>query len=193
MADDREMLVVNTQCAVMRGDRILMIVRGYGVDNAPGVLAFPGGKVEIEDGPADVLESAVRHEVFEETGITVSAGLKYVRSKTFDLKDGTPVVDVLFLGEYEDGEPEITDPDEVAEIRWMTMEEILAHDKTSPRLKYSLDRVEALRPRSYITNTVMSRGTASDSNDSRHTVGAIHSPGLLAGRMCQAMGIAQLR
>ena len=96
---------------------------------------------------ADVLESAVRREVLEETGITVSAGLKYVRSKTFDLKDGTPVVDVLFLGDYEEGEPKITDPDEVAEIRWMTMEEILAHDKTPPRLKFSLDRVEALRRR----------------------------------------------
>ena len=141
------MFVVNTQCAVMRGERFLMIVRGYGVSNAPGVLAFPGGKVEIEDGPSDVLESAVRREVLEETGITISAGLKYVRSKTFDLKDGTPVVDVLFLGDYEEGEPKITDPDEVAEIRWMTLEEILAHDKTPPRLKYSLDSVEALRRR----------------------------------------------
>ena len=84
------------------------------------MLAFPGGKVEIEDGPADVLECAVRREVLEETGVTISAGLKYVRSKTFDLKDGTPVVDVLFLGDYEEGEPKITDPDEVAEIRWMT-------------------------------------------------------------------------
>ena len=141
------MFVVNTQCAVFRGGRFLMILRGYGVSNAPGVLAFPGGKVEIEDGPGDVLKSAIRREVLEETGITVSAGLTYVRSKTFDLKDGTPVVDVLFLGEYEDGEPEITDPDEVAEIRWMTREDILAHDKTSPRLKNSLDRVEALRRR----------------------------------------------
>ena len=141
------MFVVNTQCAVMRGERILMIVRGYGVSNAPGVVAFPGGKVEIEDGPSDVLESAVRREVFEETGIAVSAGLKYVRSKTFDLNDGTPVVDVLFLGEYQGGVPEITDPDEIAEIRWMTLEEILAHDKTPPRLKYSLDSVEALRRR----------------------------------------------
>ena len=147
MPDDRVMFVVNTQCAVLRGEHFLMIVRGCGVANAPGVLAFPGGKVELEDGPRDVLETAVRREVLEETGITVSAGLKYVRSKTFDLNDGTPVVDVLFLGEYEEGEPEITDPDEVAEIRWMTMDEILAHDKTPPRLKYSLHRVEALRRR----------------------------------------------
>ena len=147
MPDDRVMFVVNTQCAVLRGDHILMIVRGVGVEHAPGVLAFPGGKVEIDDGPADVLESAVRREVLEETGITVSPSLEYVRSVAFSMNDGTPVVDVLFVGEYANGEPEITDLDEVADIRWMTMEEIIAHDKTPSRLKYSLDRVEALRRR----------------------------------------------
>ena len=141
MTDDRVMFVVNTQCAVLRGERILMIVRGAGVKHAPGVLAFPGGKVEVEDGPTDVLESAVRREVLEETGITVSPSLEYVRSVAFSMNDGTPVVDVLFLGEYEDGEPEITDPDEVAEIRWMTMDEILAHDKTPPWLKNSIEAV----------------------------------------------------
>ena len=141
MTDDRVMFVVNTQCAVLRGEHILMIVRGAGVEHAPGVLAFPGGKVEVEDGPTDVLESAVRREVLEETGITVSPSLEYVRSVAFSMNDGTPVVDVLFLGEYEDGEPEITDPDEVAEIRWMTMDEILAHDKTPPWLKNSIEAV----------------------------------------------------
>ena len=141
MTDDRVMFVVNTQCAVLRDERFLMIVRGAGVKHAPGVLAFPGGKVEIEDGPTDVLESAVRREVLEETGITVSADLEYVRSVAFSMNDGTPVVDVLFLGEYEEGEPEITDPDEVAEIRWMTMDEILAHDKTPPWLKNSIEAV----------------------------------------------------
>ena len=141
MTDDRVMFVVNTQCAVLRDERFLMIVRGAGVKHAPGVLAFSGGKVEIEDGPTDVLESAVRREVLEETGITVSADLEYVRSVAFSMNDGTPVVDVLFLGEYEEGEPEITDPDEVAEIRWMTMDEILAHDKTPPWLKNSIEAV----------------------------------------------------
>ena len=141
MTYDRVMFVVNTQCVVLRGEHILMIVRGAGVEHAPGVLAFPGGKVEVEDGPTDVLESAVRREVLEETGITVSADLEYVRSVAFSMNDGTPVVDVLFLGEYEEGEPEITDPDEVAEIRWMTMDEILAHDKTPPWLKNSIHAI----------------------------------------------------
>ena len=145
MADDRELFIVNTQCAVLCGERILMIVRGEGVKHAPGVLAFPGGKVEIEDGPADVLESAVRREVLEETGVTVSSDLEYVRSVAFTLGDGTPVVDVLFLGEYVEGEPRIADPGEVADILWMTADEILAHDKTQPWLKNAIAQVESLR------------------------------------------------
>ena len=86
---------MNTQCAVSRDGRCLMIVRGQGVKQAPGVLAFPGGKVEIGDGPDSVLEAAVRREVGEETGVTVAPELKYVRSSTFTMDDGTPVVDVL--------------------------------------------------------------------------------------------------
>ena len=147
MTDDRELFIVNTQCAVLRGDRILMIVRGEGVKHAPGVLAFPGGKVEVEDGPADILETTVRREVLEETGITVSSELEYVRSVAFTLGDGIPVVDVLFLGEYVEGEPRIADPGEVADILWMTGDEVLAHDKTQPWLKNAIAQVESLRRR----------------------------------------------
>lgn len=135
--------VVNTQCAVNRAGRYLMIVRGEGVAQAPGVLAFPGGKVEVGDGPDGVLEAAVRREVREETGVTVAPELKYVRSVNFTMADGTPVVDVLFLGAYQTGEPAITVPDEVADIGWMTAAEILAHESTPPWLKSDIELVEA--------------------------------------------------
>ncbi len=147
MNDHREMFVVNTQCAVIRDDRILMIVRGEGVRHAPGVLAFPGGKVEIEDGPSDILETTVCREVLEETGITVSSELEYVRSVSFSMNDGTPVVDVLFMGEYCQGEPQITDPDEVAEILWMTADEILATDEIRPWLKDAIKLLQSFRRR----------------------------------------------
>ena len=147
MTDDREMFVVNTQCAVVRGERILMIVRGEEIRHAPGVLAFPGGKVEIEDGPYDIFESTVRREVLEETGITVSADLEYVRSVSFSMNDGTPVVDVLFTGEYAGGDPKISDPGEVAEILWMTADEILATDDIRPWLREAIAQLEALRRR----------------------------------------------
>lgn len=145
MTDDREMFVVNTQCAVFHDDRILMIVRGEDVRHAPGVLAFPGGKVEVEDGPADILETTVRREVLEETGITVSSELEYVRSASFSMSDGTPVVDVLFTGEYVEGDPKISDPGEVAEILWMTADEILATDDIRPWLKDAINLLVARR------------------------------------------------
>ena len=139
--------VVNTQCAVSRAGRYLMIVRGEGVEQAPGVLAFPGGKVEVGDGPDSVLEAAVRREVQEETGVTVAPELDYVRSVNFTMDDGTAVVDVLFHGAYNAGEPAITAPEEVADIRWMTAIEILAHERTPPWLKSDVELVEALRRR----------------------------------------------
>ena len=137
--------VVNTQCAVSRAGRYLMIVRGDGVAQAPGVLAFPGGKVEVGDGPDGVLEAAVRREVGEETGVTIAPELKYVRSVNFTMDDGTPVVDVLFLGTHKAGAPTITAPEEVADIRWMTAKETLAHERTPPWLKSDVELVEAAR------------------------------------------------
>ena len=77
--------------------------------------------------------------------MTVAPELKYVRSSTFTMDDGTPVVDVLFRGDYTTGEPWITAPDEVADIRWMTAEEILAHESTPPWLKSDIKLVEAAR------------------------------------------------
>ena len=145
MSDDREMFVAATQCAVVRGERFLVIVRADGIKDAPGALVFPGGKVEVEDGPAEVLETAVRREVLEETGISVSSDLEFIRSKTFELSDGTPVVDVLFLGMYVEGEPRISDPEEVAAIHWMTEDEILAHEKAPQCLKNAINLIGAHR------------------------------------------------
>ena len=136
--------VVIAQCAVSRAGRYLMIVRGEGVRQAPGALAFPGGKVDVGDGPDSVLEAAVRREVREETGVTVAPELKYVRSVNFTMADGTPVVDILFLGAYTTGEPAITEPDAVADIRWMTAREILAHKRTPSWLKADVECVEAV-------------------------------------------------
>ncbi len=145
MSKDASRFVVNVQCAVVRDGRYLMILRGDDVGHAPGVLAFPGGKTELRDGPSDVLETTAAREVLEETGVRVSRDLQYVRSKTFVMTGGGSVVDVLFLGEYESGEPTIADAAEVADIRWMTAEETLLHARTPPWLKVSVEQMESVR------------------------------------------------
>jgi hypothetical protein len=75
----------------------------------------------------------------------VSAELQYVRSVAFTMANGTEVIDVLFLGTYMAGEPCVAAPEEVAAIRWMTCDEILAHDRTPMWLRESIRRVEACR------------------------------------------------
>ena len=137
--------VVNVECAVVKDGRYLMSLRGYDVGHAPGVLAFPGGKVETGDGPSDVLETTARRETLEETGVQVAGDLQYVRSTTFVVTGDRHALDVLFIGEYESGEPTISDAAEVADIRWMTTEEILLHPKTPPWLKVSVVQAESVR------------------------------------------------
>ena len=63
------------------------------------------------------------------------------------MSDGTPVVDVLFTGEYVGGDPKISDPGEVAEIRWMTADEILTEENIRPWLREAIALLEALRRR----------------------------------------------
>ena len=145
MSKSASRFVVNVQCAVYRDRRYLMILRGDDVGHAPGVLAFPGGKTETGDGPSEVLETTAMREVLEETGVRVSRDLQYIRSNTFVITGGGHVVDVLFLGEHESGEPTITDTVEVADILWMTAEEILRHSRTPPWLKVSMEQVEGVR------------------------------------------------
>ena len=137
--------VVNVQCAVVRDGRYLIILRGDHVGHAPGVLSFPGGKTETFDGPSDVLEATAVREVLEETGVRVSGGLQYIRSTTFVITGGEPAVDVLFLGEYKSGEPTIANTEEVANVQWMTPEEIILHPRTPPWLKVSVEQVESVR------------------------------------------------
>ena len=68
---DHPLHVVNAQATVVREGRYLMIVRGEFEEHAPGALSPPGGKVEHGDDETGVLESTVRREVLEETGVTV--------------------------------------------------------------------------------------------------------------------------
>ena len=117
--------VVNVEGAVEKDGRYLMIVRGANVPHAPGALSFPGGKVEVSDGPDDALESTLRREIREEVGVEIEDEIRYVESHRFETDDGKQVVGVTFLCRYKSGTP-AADPTEVEAVRWMTPEQILA-------------------------------------------------------------------
>lgn len=130
--DENFLYIVNIEGITLKDDRILMITRSEQELHAPGVVAFPGGKVENVHLENDVLENTIRREILEETGITVKAEMHYLSSRVFESDDGYPVVDILFVCQYESGEPHVTDPDEVQAVHWMTFEEAVNHPKLPP-------------------------------------------------------------
>lgn len=136
--------IVNVEGAVTKDGRYLMIIRGEGEEHAAGVLAFPGGKVEDNEIASSVLEETVRRELREEVDIAVDDEMVYVDSGSFVAGD-EPVVDVIFLCRYRSGEPRACDPEEVAAVQWMTLDEILAHPKSPPWMAPSIKCVEKVR------------------------------------------------
>jgi 8-oxo-dGTP pyrophosphatase MutT (NUDIX family) len=139
--------VVNVEGAVVRSEdgRYLMVVRGEQESHAAGALTFPGGKVEGAGSADDVLEETLRREIMEEVAVEVHDDMVYLESKAFVADDGEPVVDVVFLCRYRSGEPGVGDPGEVAAVRWMTAEEILAHPETPPWTRQSIELAERRR------------------------------------------------
>jgi ADP-ribose pyrophosphatase YjhB (NUDIX family) len=138
-----DLVLINVEAAVYHDGRYLVMVRGDEEDHAAGVLAFPGGKLDYTEMP-DILEMTAAREVLEETGVEVER-IEYVEAHSFTTPDGTPVVDVVFLCRYLAGTPTITDPGEVAAVRWMTADEILADRACPPWMSPSLSLVERKR------------------------------------------------
>jgi 8-oxo-dGTP diphosphatase len=129
--------VAVVECAIEYQGKYLMIRRPEGV-HAGNLLAMPGGMVEFSDGEneANILEHAVRREVFEEVGIQLIDPLLFVTSSYFIDSKHAQVLDVIFYCKLEKSNPQVTPhAREVPEYHWMTTEEILAHDRSPVWLK----------------------------------------------------------
>lgn len=138
-------LIANVEVLVVRDDgRYLMVVRSTEEEVAPGALALPGGKVEAGAPLDDALEETARREVREETGVEVEE-VRYLRSYLFFTEQQEPVLDVIVLCRYRGGEAHPGDPREVAEVRWMTADDILGRPDTPPWLRRNVERAEERR------------------------------------------------
>ena len=136
--------IVNVEVAVVREGRYLAIVRGEGEEYGAGWLGFPGGKVEC-DGPAqDTLEETARREVLEEVGLAIDGSVAYVESHTFAI-DTEPVLDVVMLARSGVGEAHPASPEEVAEVLWLTFEDLVNDPRTQEWTRASLRLVESRR------------------------------------------------
>ena len=144
MSSAEPFFIVNVEGVVRRGERYLLTVRSEHEANAPGTLSLPGGKVEFGDAVQDTLEHTLKREIFEETGVEVDNPV-YLESKWFRADDGDPVVDVVFLCNYLDGDAKVGDPEEVAEVLWLTAAEVATHSKAPPWTRESVEKAERFR------------------------------------------------
>ncbi|MDE2037796.1 MAG: NUDIX domain-containing protein [Patescibacteria group bacterium] len=129
--------IVNVEAAICKGGKWLMCVRSEKESHAGGMLSLVGGKVEHSDPAKETLEEAVKREVLEETGLSVRP-VDYVQSTSFVSKLGNHIVDVVFLCEADEGKETLHAPDELTELRWMTLDEIKKHPKAADWLIASM-------------------------------------------------------
>jgi 8-oxo-dGTP diphosphatase len=137
--------IVNVEAAIVKDGRYLMIVRSDQETHAAGMLSMPGGKVERAGVAGNILEATLRREIREEVGVEVEDEMAYVESKSFISDNGQAVVDIVFLCRYLSGTPAILEPDEVADIRWMSAEEVHTHPKAPPWTRSSIELAERMR------------------------------------------------
>lgn len=139
------MFIVNTEAAIFRNGKYLMIRRSEKEAHAGGQLSLVGGKVEIEEASTNVLEMTIIREVKEEVGLTIVGGPRYIQSTSFVTDTGAHVVNAIFLCEEVEGEAYAASSDEVAGVYWMTPEEVYVHAELPYYLKDSVKKAESLR------------------------------------------------
>ena len=98
--------------------RCLILKRSEREKVHPGKYAVPDGKLEWKDMDLNhptringevldyenAVEELLKREVFEEAGIEISSGLRYINSVAFIRPDEIPVVLVKFAAKYKFGE-----------------------------------------------------------------------------------------
>jgi len=142
------MFIVNVEGAVYRDGQWLLITRSMKEEHAGGTLSLVGGKVDAEGHSQEILERTVRRELFEEVGIRVKDEAAFVYSSSFVTDDGSHVINVVFLCEYEEGTAYCKSPDEVEAVHWLDYETIMNHPQAPPWTKESIRRAALLKENS---------------------------------------------
>lgn len=81
---------------------------------------IPGGKIELDEAPS----IAAAREAFEELGIEVSI-IRELGSESFE-EDGHSIMYTWFLGDTNNAEPRIGEPDKYDGIRYWPIQELTA-------------------------------------------------------------------
>lgn len=82
-----------------------------------GTWTMPGGKLDF----LEMLKDCAFREVFEETGIKIKKENIKLISVTDDVAKDVHFVTIGFLCEEFEGEPKVTEPDEITEWKWYNL------------------------------------------------------------------------
>jgi 8-oxo-dGTP diphosphatase len=133
MIPGRDYVGLGVGAMIVRNGTVLMLLRSDACRNNRGLWTIPGGEVET----FERLEDAVKREVKEETGLTVtSLEFMTVSDRTFDCEHW---VSILYGCDTE-GEPLNTEPDKHLKIAWHDLN-FLPEYITAP----SRDAIDAYR------------------------------------------------
>ncbi|QLH80055.1 NUDIX hydrolase [Halosimplex rubrum] len=113
-------------------------------DRPPGRHRLPGGKLEPEPGTDHAVEATVAREIEEEVGVEVGE-VEYVCSGTFETDTGHRCLNVVTLCEYEGGEARVREPEEVAAVHWLALDELRAREDVPEFTGTYVERAAAVR------------------------------------------------
>jgi ADP-ribose pyrophosphatase YjhB (NUDIX family) len=119
--------IINVSVLIVYNYKFLCIKRSLTEVVFLGYWGIPGGKVEINDGS---LEEAIKRECLEEIGVNFTNSYFILVDNNIVIKNNQPILYMVFAAELNDyccntGE-------EVAEVAWKTIDEIVFLDKVTP-------------------------------------------------------------
>lgn len=140
-----ERFIVNVEGAIFKGEKWLLVKRSEREIHATGDVSLVGGQVEGIIFSDDILKSTLRREIKEEVGIEVKEQMYYITSSFFKATMGEPVIDIIFLCEYKQGEATPLDTNEVTTAEWLDMAGINLNGSIKPWTKRFLKLAEETR------------------------------------------------
>lgn len=117
--ENQESVMKTVTAGILRHEERILIARRAPDDRLSGKWEFPGGKVEPGESP----EACLERELEEEFGIRVAVG-DYFMGSTYCYDHGTIDLRAYFVS----WQPQPLLPTVHDEIKWVSPEDLLAHD-----------------------------------------------------------------
>lgn len=122
-----DLFSILTNGVVFKDDKVLVSQRSWQEEHMPGRWTIPGGKVDHS--PEDVfqiLESTVKREIREETGVEIEEAVQLVTNNSYTLENARYVVAVVFKCTYKSGEAKPLE--DTIDCKWVTIDEVKQMD-----------------------------------------------------------------